>query len=358
MNYALYYPSIEFQNYSWLWSAALLWDRIYRIVPAGFTPDEPDNVRALTEAGEIGIPIHPDSYVERVAEEFLSKVRSGRWPAAALNFNVDKAYAKLHSDKVDVQLRKMLIAKGTAVERNEWLHVPTEFETLYMTYLARRVSVQAKLQLVSDCEAAWTGSTYFRYDGRIEELPSQDLTHQLATLVVRDFIPENILEIRPDALVKFREKYSGERQEFMEAVRNAAQELANCEDEGVYRDRIHDLKKGIEKSLHEYKKSMRTLKVAAWTGMGSLLFPVTTNVATLIAGKGLGTTTLEIISEVGIGLGLVSGLVQFRQKKRLLEGESDWSYLLHMHHNWKGCARYGNDYNYLLCRNMEEFIND
>ena len=35
-NYALYYPTIEFQNYSWLWSASLLWDRIYRIVPESY----------------------------------------------------------------------------------------------------------------------------------------------------------------------------------------------------------------------------------------------------------------------------------------------------------------------------------
>src|SRR6266576_3973995 len=38
MNYALYYPTIEFQDYAWLWSASLLWDRIYRIVPKGYEP--------------------------------------------------------------------------------------------------------------------------------------------------------------------------------------------------------------------------------------------------------------------------------------------------------------------------------
>ena len=255
-NYALYYPTIEFLNFSWLWSASLLWDRIYRIVPETYEPDDPENVRILTETGEIGIPIRPDSYAKNVAEEFLDKIDSGDWQAAALEFEVPEAYARLHQDKVDVELRNMIIAKGRASAQDEWIYVPTEFEALYMAYLAQTVSEKNNLQLLSDSSAAWTGATFFKYDGQIEDFPNEELTQQLATLVIRDFIPQNILEIRPQEIIKFREKYRDERQRFIGAIRTAAKAISECEDGTVYRDRIKDLKKDIEEALSDYRGSM------------------------------------------------------------------------------------------------------
>src|SRR5580700_7572398 len=96
MNNALYYPTIEFQDYEWLWSAALLWDRIYRIVPEGYEPDDPENIQILAEGGEIGIPLRPGPYTKDTADEFLGKISSGDWDAAALEFDMDEAYARLH----------------------------------------------------------------------------------------------------------------------------------------------------------------------------------------------------------------------------------------------------------------------
>jgi hypothetical protein len=62
---ALYYPSIEFADPQWLWASSLIWDRIYRIVPNGYAPEDSENIRKLSETGEIGIPIHPDKYAFR-----------------------------------------------------------------------------------------------------------------------------------------------------------------------------------------------------------------------------------------------------------------------------------------------------
>lgn len=357
-NYALYYPTIEFQNYHWLWSASLLWDRIYRIVPRSYKPNDPDNIRILAETGEIGIPIHPDAYAQDIAEEFLDKIKSGEWQAAALEFDIPEAYARLHQDKVDVELRKMIIAKGQASAHEEWLYVPTEFEALYMTYLAEQISKKNNLQLLSDSTAAWTGATFFKYDGEIEAFPLEERTQQLATLVIRDFIPQNILEISPHEIVKFREKYRDERKRFINAIREAAKAISECEDETVYEDRLEDLRKDIESALSDYRRSMQALNVAGWTGIKSLSFPVVTKVATAIAGKDLDVSTLLIISALGIGIGLVSGFTDWKQKRRKLEKESDYSYLMHLSRNWKGSAMYNHDYNYALCREMEEFIND
>jgi hypothetical protein len=357
-NYALYYPTIEFQDFEWLWSAALLWDRIYRIIPKYYKIDEPENIRLLTETGEIGIPIYPDSYIKETAHDFLEKVESGEWSAAALEFEIPEAYARIHQDKVDVELRNMIIAKGRADAHDEWLHVPIEFESVYMTYLANQVAKRNNLQLVTDKTAAWTGATFFAYNGEIADFPNEDKTQQLATLVLRDFIPTNILDIRPESILKFREKYKAERQRFLYSIRDAAKDFSECEDDKVYHDRIKDIKKEMEDALSDYKNSMQALNVAAWTGIKSISFPVVTKVASAISGTELDTSTLTVISSLGIGIGLVSGLKDWKEKRRKLEKSSDFSYLMHLERNWKGSALYNNDYNYFLCREMEEFIND
>ena len=111
---ALYYPSIEFSDPQWLWASSLIWDRIYRIVPSDYVPEDSENIRRITESGEIGIAIHPDKYAKAVSEEFLKKLETKHWDAAALVGNMDDEYARLHSDKVDVQLRNLIIAKGKA----------------------------------------------------------------------------------------------------------------------------------------------------------------------------------------------------------------------------------------------------
>lgn len=170
-----------------MWAASLLWDRIYRIVPSGYKPDDAENVRILTEAGEIGMPIHPDQYSRTVADDFIKRLENGEWTAAALETEIPEEYARLHKDKVDVKLRELIIAKGGGAAHEEWLYVPTQFEALYMTYLANHIANANKLQLLSDSAAAWTGSTYFRYAGDVQDYPSKEYVQQLAVLVLRDF---------------------------------------------------------------------------------------------------------------------------------------------------------------------------
>ena len=166
------------------------------------------------------------------------------------------------------------------------------------------------------------------------------------------------MDIRPDEILKFRERNRDERQRFVGAISAAAKAFSALEDEGVYQDKLHDLRRDIEETLVDLKESLRVPKVVGWTGIVSLSFPVATNIAAAMIGNGLDPTTLCIMSALGIGLGLVSGFSGMREKRRTLERGCDFSYLLHMRREWKGITRNGHDYNYFLCRKMEEFIND
>jgi hypothetical protein len=352
---ALYYPSIEFVDPRWLWAAALVWDRIYRIVPKDYVPDDCDNVRRLTESGEIGIAIHPDDYTEAVAQQFMTKVNSGDWNAAALEGDLDEEYAHLHRDKVDVQLREMILAKGRGSSQDEWLHVPSDFGALYMTYLAGHIAERACLSLVTDAPAAWTGCTYFAFDGQLRDYPSEDLPQVLAVMLVRDFIPTNLLSIPPSAILSFRERRRAERHRFAEAVRAAAEQLANCRDPNVAQDMYEELKKDVRDSLEEYRRSMDVLKVEGWTGLKTLVFPAATKVLSGLFP--LDETQVTLLSATGVAIGAVSGLASLHEKGRRLARDCEYSYLFNMQREWEKCYR-GKDWNYYLCRQMEEFIED
>jgi hypothetical protein len=357
-NSALYYPSIEFANPNWLWCAALLWDRIYRIVPKGYEPEDSENIKILCESGEIGIPLDPGKYAAAVAKDFIDQLENGGWDAAALDRDIPEEYTRLHPDKVDVKLRELIVAKGRGSASGEWLHVPTQFEAHYMTYLANHVARQNSLHLLSDSGAAWTSSTYFKFNGQVESYPRDNLVQQLALLVIRDFIPIGDLALLAEDILAFREKRRAERQRFMQAIKTAAATIANCADETVFADRIDDLRREIEESLNDYRKSADLLKVAGWTGLKSIAVPVITKVATEISGHALDVTQLNVISDAGIALGLMSGLRDWQAKNRKLDKEYEYSYLMHLGRKWKKCALYKHDYNYYLCREMEEFIND
>lgn len=134
--------------------------------------------------------------------------------------------------------------------------------------------------------------------------------------------------------------------------------MSSCADPSIVKDMIEDLKKDIEACLKDYRKAVETLNITVWTGIKSLSFPVATKVASVISGAELDPSTLFIVSGLGVALGLVSGLADWRQKQEKLEKEYDYSYLLHLARKWQKCARYEKDYNYFLCREMEEFIND
>lgn len=354
---ALYYPTIEFRNYDWLWRAALLWDRVYRIVPTSYTPEDPPNVQALIDGGEIGIAINPEAYAASVAKDFMEKLEHGGWGAAALSFRNEEQYALLHPEKVDVYLREMMIARG-ATKAGDWLRVPEEFAALYMTFLANEVARRNKLTLLSDDSAAWTGSTYFAYDGEVDEFPHEGLDHLLATFVIREYSPEGVLGITPTELLRFREKYRDERQRFFAAIRSAAERLSECEDPAVVRAHVEDIKRDIEAALKDYKGSMSVLGVAGWTGLTSVAFPMAQSVAAELVGKELNPENLTVLGTVGAAVGLVSGLTNWNEQRKAANRAAEYSYLMHLRKNWKGLGPYGGEYNYFLCRQMEEFIAD
>jgi len=246
-----------------------------------------------------------------------------------------------------------MIGKGRT--ESTWLYVPSSFASLYMTYLANSIAAKNNLQLISDSSAAWTGATYFKYDGKIDSYCGEDFTNQLAVLVIRDFVPENITDISPEVMLRFRRQRKDERQRFVNSIKKAAKQISACKDPKIIADLVEDLKKDIKIAARDYRKSADLLKVSGWLGMKSITFPVATPVISTIVT--LGPTTLTVFAALGLGLGLVSGLTELKQKQKKLSKEADYSYLVHLSRDFKG-YHFRDDYNCFLNNQMNEFIHD
>lgn len=357
---ALYYPTIEFNNPQWLWTAALLWDRIYRIVPNGYTPKDSRNILELMEDGTIGGAIDPNEYSSDVADKFVVKYNGNDWNAPALgNYELmSSKYINLHRDKADVKVRNLITARGE--KNNEWIKVPEHIAGLYMLYLANYISSETGLALITDSSASWCGSNYFSYDGKIDDFEVyNDTSDKLASLVIQDFIPKNILDISPKELLRFRNRRKDERHRFLDCMDSLASDISNCKDPKIVNDIIEDHKKDILDSKKDFKRSFDMIRVSGWVGVKSALVPVVMPVMTSM--NDLSNSTKLWLNASGILFGLIAGFLDTKQKINKLKKEYKYNYLLELKselERTRVCFSSYEDYNSFLEYEMNNFIND
>lgn len=357
---ALYYPTIEFCNPKWLWTAALLWDRIYRIVPDGYIPKDSSNIRDLMEDGTIGTGIDPSLYSSSVSNQFISKYNGSDWGAPALgNYKLmSNQYIQLHKDKADVKIRNLIIAKGG--KNGDWIRVPEYIAGLYMLYLANHIAGDNKLSLVTDTSASWCGSNYLHYDGKIDDFElHSNAPDKLASLIIQDFIPSNILDITPKELLKFRERRKDERHRFLDCIDSLAKDISNCKDTGIVNDIIEDHKKDILNAKKDFKKSLDIIRVYGWVGVKSTLIPAIMPVITSL--YNLPDTTKGWINASGILFGAVAGFLESGQKIDKLKKDFNNNYLLEIKSELQRsnvCFTGYTDYNSFLEYEMNNFIHD
>lgn len=357
----LYYPTIEFNvnDYEWLWRAALLWDKVYRIVPDGYALHEPPNIQEICSTGEIGIPLSPRRYSATASKKFIKKLDNRDWQAAALEFHIDdiekyKQYTRLHKDKVDVSLRNLMLLNPEVLEDDDWMYVSKEMSNQYMIYLATEIAKKNNLSLNTHNPDVWTASTFFVHDGNVQEgfFPGECYVESskaaLAPILVNNIFPCNILDITPKQIIEFRSKRKDERRQFHEAFDLFCDKLSQATDPKILRQIWEDERKEIEYALTEYKKSMDILKVIKWGGYITSLITVATDV---LGYTDFNTNVIQGISSTGIGIGLLTGTLE----KKFTPKATPYSYLSEARSLVP--ERFG-EYNYFLYRKMEEFIND
>jgi len=364
-NHVLFYPSIEFHDFAWLWRASLLYDRIYRIVPRNYHLDEPRNIKELCETGEIGAPIYPDAYAAEIGRAFMEKIESKTWTAAAVSSCAgDQDYSLLHQDKCDEALRRMIIARRGASSVDGFLPVSRQFAATYMTYLARNIAEKNKLEVTTDSLHAWTAAAYFRHDGQMETwkvaanvqpygqmgLHGAPFEVDLAAIVLSDFLPAQILRLRPKDILAFRSKFRDERNKFIEAIKKAAQQIAQCTDQRIVEDLITDLKKDVDSKTKELRKALSFLNVKAFCGIVALSLPIASALVSTL--EKLDPQLSQFLTLTGVAVGGYVVVKEALQKRANLSKESDYSYLLHAK------AKFRDTFTHEIYHSFDQFIED
>lgn len=371
-NSILYYPTIEFrqEDYKWLWNTALFTDKIYRIVPPGYELNEPRNIRELCSTGEIGIPISPVPYSKEASEAFSNFMCENQSKAAALSLIEDEEteYIRIHSSKMDVKLLKDIFYKLKPIDEDDnWLYANPNTVNFYMTFLANHIAEKNSLSLWTRNQELWTTSTYFMYDGNLQDdyRPGEDYyepsKEALISLMFPDVFPQDILHVTPKDILDFREKRKDERKQFLDAIENLRQELAKADAPEVIQTIINDEKAKVDAAAHEYKKSMDILKVVKFGGI------LTT--AITIAADALGYCSdfpdlyKGMIESSGLWAGILTGIIE----KKVINKNNPYTYLAHIDNHFsyfpgtfqsfRGQPLIAG-YNYTLYRGFEEFIND
>jgi hypothetical protein len=166
---ALYYPGVEFPSVAWLQAGLLYWEGMLRIVPDGWTPQDPPQVKALVRAGAIK-NLSPGPFCRETGQTFarrltdLMKSRNGklldeewcqpseRGPAHAETF---------HRTELDEHLIKDLEAKKFFSVQGEWVHMSRAMARLYRVTMANEARRQFLASAVTESYSCTVASTYF-----------------------------------------------------------------------------------------------------------------------------------------------------------------------------------------------------
>lgn len=368
-NSILYYPTIEFQksDYKWLWSASLLWDKIYRIVPSGYELHEPDNIRILCESGDIGKPLSPATYANAASDEFALFMDDYSQCAAALNGIDDVHYkypTRVHHTKIDQKLKEQLLYDGKIFEADDdWILFDPHIANFYMTFLAKHIAEQNSLALYTHSRELWTTSTYYLCDGSLQadcfinEHCFEPSAEALVSLMITDVFPDGVLNVHPEQILRFREKRKDERENFINVINDFRNKLSCATAPEILKEIIEDEKIKIEHAKSDYKRSMDILKIVKFGGILTTLLTLTADALGYLPYPQSAATIFESSS---LGIGVLTGIAEKALNKH---PANPYTYLANIKKSFSTSYQLPNEpflsqFNYALYRDFEEFIND
>lgn len=351
MTHALYYPTIEFRDVNSLKRALLVWDRVFRIVPASYVPnDDPEVAVARSEGLVVDLALEPTEK-SLAAQHFLDLYHrldnpSNRlvWPAGLST----EAFTRINPDKIDAKLLPLFEQLSQRLTADGFLEVSSELAGGYMFYLANAVASKRSLDLLSDSPDYWTVGTFFASAANFTEaVYSETAEAYLATLAVEDLLPRDLDGVSIDKLLRFREEHDQERVVFQEHLDRLRQQVSRCNSKQHAQYIVLDFVKHVERARDQYRDSMgffrktdvnTLLTVGLPVGMGFLSLP------TLPGG--------DPYSAIRLGAGLLFGAISSLASRALIPKErSVSSYLVSAEAMAAGPG-------YALHRKFEEFIND
>ena len=280
----LYYPFIHFRNEGWLKLTALYWDSMRRIVPAGASVHDTDEVKRLVDAGfvesrdpraasfEIANPFREliASHGDALCARFAVADRAS-WPddphTVLYAPGRDRKLAYVFGEKMSPPLLSDLFGAGLVATRTDnplWIGMHPYLVKVYMIALAEAMAPRLGAHPLTDQSfdhVAISGLTMERLaavlldvgERTIATAADADVEREvkgtMATLALRNVVPTNPASIPAEKIIEFRKTYAEERGQFQIAVTELTGNLAYLRD-------VKDLQEFEQHLQNEYDKKL------------------------------------------------------------------------------------------------------
>lgn len=351
MPHALHYPSIEFSDLDALKRSLLVWDRIHRIVPNGYTPeDQPEVITAVT-AGVVQNLTVDAAEKSKAAHRFLDFYASREspdtrlvWPAG---FSTE-TFTRINPDKIDAKLVPLFEQLAQRLTADGFLEVPHEHAGGYMFYLATAVAQQRALDLTTDSSDYWAVGTYFANEGSFtDQVYDEHADAYLANLAIDDLLPDDLGAVPIDSILRFREETVELRVAFQKELKSLQEEISRCNNKQHAKYIVEDFIKRFEHAKAEYSASIGFFGKSSVCSLLSVGLPAAVTFVALPTLEG-GDPYTPFRLCAGALFGAVSALAN---RELGHKPKSIGSYLV-------DAERLTRTPNRLLHRKFEEFIND
>ncbi len=299
----LYYPFIDFRDEAWLKLTSLYWDRMARIVPAGYGLRDSSTVAEFKDGGYV-LDYHPSgalgapakafrallvSHGERLAQRYGLHLRES-WPddpstlhSRAAQFG-DTRLAYVFGPKIAAELIDDLEALGLAQRGGardpRWIGMHPRLEAMYMTALADSMAARRKAQPVSDDALSHIGIGDVTMEGLAEALldddgepppiPSRAAEQLMAGLAINMVVPANLEDLPARRLLDFRDQYAGERAAFQDQIHAmvASLDTDGIGDPDALRDHLQiRYEKLLQPPLADLKRRLREVRIDTTTAV-------------------------------------------------------------------------------------------
>lgn len=350
----LYYPTIEFRDESWLKGALCQWDKVYRIVPPSYHPNDSDEVKEAIDAGLLeSIRLTKEDLSETAADFMVFWERAPFVPAA---FEArEEVPVRLHPEKVDERIREQLAALAEHVDQDGFLTLSKEVANAYMLFLSESVSRRRGIPKLTDDSSMFTAMEYFIHDGNFDEIVySEDRAEVTAALTLASLVPEGIGKCRMREVIEFHEKNEEGRTAFRASVDGLVNELKHV------KDRVF-----LEKRVAKFEEDLRKAQASVWSALKNGAADL--GYSMLSVGLPMAFTSFSVIGSAdawsvrAVGksalLGIVATLADHARSRRVSWSSREASYWLSMQSAFTQDNRMRAPAP-SFHRQFEEFIND
>jgi hypothetical protein len=364
--FGLYYPHVRFRDERWLKATALYWERMYRLFPEdeGYQtlPTVSTVEQEFADAGFVN-EVHPgDSTLRNAAEHFAAVLGSldlsqyrlddreltefrDEFPGFAAPVGWENLLDYVADWKLEPDYFIELTKQRLAVRNGPRLWMHPALAHAYLLVLGMELADDYGANPVSDEEVHHSaGGQDVRAlvatclaDGTAA--PSTEPGQYdaiLINLAVATVLPRNLDAVQPEQIIRFRQKYAGERMRFRQKVEELlreAGELDRIRDQNVLVDHLqvcYDVE--LKPALVDLQKALRGGGVETMLSAMDVQVAVPAAAATGLAAFAVhpAAPVAAAFGGAGFALGLWKTAIRQRRERTTTLAQSPVAYLHHL----------------------------